>query len=240
MRHIAFIVFFVCSHLTYSHDLDTAQKLVQNRLYDEGLRILKELDHNTSKDPVKLLFYRACCHFSLLDKEQAISDIENLLEYEDMPKRYRYVAQRMLIDIKPLEEDTLDEIGRLMMDTSRRLDLGRTDKKVKDTQQLIIDKLDKLIEKAEREQQQQQQAAQQASQGSQKQSEGSKPMSDSQIREDKGAGDVSRRALEEGSWGNLPPQEKVETIQKISQDLPTHYREAIEAYFRKMATDERK
>ena len=26
-------------------------------------------------------------------------------------------------------------------------------------------------------------------------------------------------------------------LQQISQDLPTHYREAIEAYFRKIATD---
>jgi hypothetical protein len=34
----------------------------------------------------------------------------------------------------------------------------------------------------------------------------------------------------------LPPAKREEALQQISRDLPTHYREAIEAYFRKLAT----
>ena len=53
-----------------------------------------------------------------------------------------------------------------------------------------------------------------------------------------GTGDVDRKNIEDrDGWGKLPPAERTEALQQISRDLPTHYREAIEAYFRKLATD---
>ena len=63
-------------------------------------------------------------------------------------------------------------------------------------------------------------------------------MQDSHAAGASGQGDVDRRDLGNRSgWGNLPPAERQEALQKLGQDLPTHYREAIEAYFRKLATD---
>jgi hypothetical protein len=63
-------------------------------------------------------------------------------------------------------------------------------------------------------------------------------MDDSRIAGANGAGDVDRKRIEErDGWGNLPPAERQQALQQISRDLPTHYREAIEAYFRKLATD---
>lgn len=63
-------------------------------------------------------------------------------------------------------------------------------------------------------------------------------MDDSQVAGASGDGDVDRKDLGNRSgWGNLPPAERQEALQQISRDLPTHYREAIEAYFRKMATE---
>jgi acyl-CoA reductase-like NAD-dependent aldehyde dehydrogenase len=63
-------------------------------------------------------------------------------------------------------------------------------------------------------------------------------MEDSRIAGASGQGDVDRKRIEErDGWGNLPPAERQEALQQISRELPTHYREAIEAYFRKLATE---
>ncbi|MCG8648614.1 MAG: hypothetical protein MI861_02210, partial [Pirellulales bacterium] len=185
-------------------------------------------------------FYRGACYHALLMKKEALADLRRLLENEkDCPVRFTRTAQMMVADIKPLKEDSLDEISRIMTDVTRRLDLGRADEEVKDREQKIIDKLSKLIDKLEQQKQQQQQQQQQAggapnggdpSQGS--------PMDDSRIAGANGNGDVDRKRMEQrDGWGNLPPAERQQALQQISQDLPTHYREAIEAYFRKLATD---
>jgi hypothetical protein len=63
-------------------------------------------------------------------------------------------------------------------------------------------------------------------------------MQDSQAAGGGGNGDVDNKNIQEwDGWGNLPPAERQQAIQQISRDLPTHYREAIEAYFRKLATE---
>jgi hypothetical protein len=215
------------------------RELVRHRLFDEALPVIAEVDPTQSIDPAATLFYRGACYHALLMKKEALADLRRLLENDDdCPVRFSRTAQLMIADIKPLKEDSLDEISRIMTDVTRRLDLGRTDEDVKKQEQKIIDKLSKLIDKLEQQQQQQQQ--QQQSAGGQGGSQGgqSAPMQDSQIAGGNGSGDVDRRNLEEwDGWGNLPPAERQQAIQQISRDLPTHYREAIEAYFRKLATD---
>jgi len=63
-------------------------------------------------------------------------------------------------------------------------------------------------------------------------------MNDSRAAGASGNGDVDRKNIEQkDGWGNLPPAERQQALQQISRDLPTHYREAIEAYFRKLATE---
>jgi tetratricopeptide (TPR) repeat protein len=213
--------------------------LVRQRLYDEALPVIAEVDPTEAIDPAAVLFYRGACYHSLLMKQEALADLRRLLEnQDDCPNRYVRTAQMMVADIKPFKEDTLDEISRLMTDVTRRLDLGRTDEEVKQREQTIIDKLTKLIEKAEEQQQQQQQ--QQSGGGGQDSGGGQgAPMGDSQIAGGIGGnGDVDPRKLDDrDTWGNLPPAERQQALQQISRDLPTHYREAIEAYFRKIATD---
>ncbi len=213
--------------------------LVRARLYDEALPVIAEVDPAESIDPASVLFYRGACYHALLMKKEALADLRRLLENEDdCPTRYVRTAQMMIADIKPLKQDTLDEISRLMTDVTRRLNLGRANEDVEQREQKIIDKLTKLIEKAEKQQQQQQQ---QQSGGGGQDSQGGQgsPMQDSRIAGDiGGAGDVDPRNLDDReAWGNLPPAERQQALQQISRDLPTHYREAIEAYFRKIATD---
>lgn len=218
-----------------------ARELVRHRLFDEALPLLEGIEPSATVDPAAVLFYRASCHHALLNKKEALADLRALLDNEsDAPVRFTRTANLMLADIKPLKEDSLDEISRLMNDVNRRLELGRTTQKVRDQEQTIIDKLSKLIDKIEEQQQQQQQQQQQASGGGQSQGNGqTQPMQDSRIAGASGKGDVDQKKWDDrDKWGNLPPAERQEALQQISRDLPTHYRDAIEAYFRKLATDQ--
>ncbi len=215
------------------------RELVRKRLYDEALPTFAEVDPVESIDPASVLFFRGACYHALLMKKEALVDLRRLLENEEAcPARYARTAQLMIADIKPMKEDSLDEISRLMTDVSRRLDLGRSNEDVKEREQKIIDKLTKLIDKIEEEQQKQQQQQQQQAAGGSGQGGQGSPMQDSRIAGANGNGDADRKnQSNNGSWGNLPPAERQEALQQIGRDLPTHYREAIEAYFRKLATD---
>ncbi len=54
-----------------------------------------------------------------------------------------------------------------------------------------------------------------------------------------GAGEVQSRDIGDGSgWGNLPPHEREAALQQIGRDYPAYYREAIEEYFKRLATGE--
>ena len=54
----------------------------------------------------------------------------------------------------------------------------------------------------------------------------------------RGRGDVTPRELPaDEPWGKLSPAERQEVLQQIGRDLPAHYREVIEAYFRRLARD---
>ena len=63
-------------------------------------------------------------------------------------------------------------------------------------------------------------------------------MNDSKLGANSGPGKVSVRRIGNGSgWGNLPAKERAESLQQIGRDFPSHFREVIEAYFRKLARD---
>ena len=174
------------------------RELVRARLYDEALPVIAEVDPIESIDPASSLFFRGACYHALLMKKEALADLRKLLENEGVaPIRYVRTAKMMIADIKPLKEDSLDEISRLMTDVSRRLDLGRSDEQTKDQEQKIIDKLTKLIEKLEEQQQQQQQQQQGSGSGSPQQGKEGKgqPMQDSQIAGTPGNGCLLGRLI---------------------------------------------
>ncbi|MFO0869502.1 MAG: hypothetical protein U0935_11270 [Pirellulales bacterium] len=218
--------------------LYVARRLTQQALYDEALEVLGETEPNQVADPASLLFYRSVAYHRLLQKQQCLPVLARLLENEAaVPRRYLTLARLMDADIRPLEPDSLDEIARLMDDVQRRLDLGRAGRKVRDEEDDVIAKLDKMIEKIEEQLQQQQQ--QQSGQGGGSQS--SSPRSDSTPGGVKGPGNVDPRNIgERAGWGDLPPKERQEVLQQIGKDLPAHYRETIEEYFRKLARDGQK
>lgn len=225
--------------------LAIGRSLVQRRWFDEALTILEPLSLTDSVDPASLLYYRGACYHHLLRKDECLKDLTLLLEREtELPARYAVTSRLMLADMEPLKTDSLDEVARLMNNVSRRLDLGRAGKQTLDGEQQVIDKLDKLIEDIEQQMQQQQQQQQQAQnqqqQQDQQQQQSGKPQEDSKIAGETGPGDVDPKKLEDKSgWGNLPPAERQEALQRITKDLPSHYRDAIEEYFRKLATKPR-
>ena len=218
--------------------LACGRALAQRRLYDEALETLNGLEIVQVCDPASLLFYRATCEHHLLKKKECLANVKLLLEREsEVPTRFTQVAQLMAADIEPMKADSLDEVARLMNDVHRRLDLGRAGKRVRDEEEEILKKLDKLIEDIENQMQESQQQAQQAN-GQQNPAQG-RPMEDSQNVGGKGGpGDVEQKNVGDRSgWGNLPPAQRQESLQRLTEDLPSHYREVIEGYFRQLAKD---
>ncbi len=211
-----------------------ARWLARNRYYDEALQQLEGLSPEEVVDPASLLFYQAAGYHRMLDKEHCLPLVEKLLERElELPRRYRMLAQLMAADLKPLKTDSLDEIARLMDEIERRLDLYQAGKKVRKQEDEVIAKLDKLIKKLEEQQQQQQQSASGSNRSG-------NPAPDSMPLGGHGPGRVDKKFIgNKTGWGNLPPKEREAALQQITKDLPAHYREVIEGYFRKLANSSR-
>jgi hypothetical protein len=208
--------------------------LASNHLVDESLEALKDAKPENVADPATLLFHQAVGYHRLLKKDECLAAVTKLLEHEaELPRRYVTLAHLMEADIKPLKVDSLDEIARLMEDVRRRLALARAGKVVRDEEDTIIAKLEKMIEELEKQQQQQQQQSGQA--GGQ---QPNNPMNDSQAAQLKGPGEVDPKSLgKKDGWGNLPPKERQEVMQQIGRELPAHFRETIEEYFKRLAQD---
>ena len=209
--------------------------LAQNELMDEAVETLTGLSPADVADPASLLFHQAIAHHRLLHKEPCLAAVATLMENEKtIPKRYATVARLMEADLKPLKEDSLDEVARLMSDVQRRLTLARAGKRVRDEEDEIIKKLEKMIEQLEQQQQQQQQQ-QSNSNGS---PNPSSPLQDSRTPFARGKGEVDPKNIgKKDGWGNLPPKDRQEVLQQIGRELPAHFRETIEEYFKRLAQD---
>lgn len=207
--------------------------LVHEQLYDEALLQLSGLGPSDVVDPATLLFCQAVVDHRLLRKQDAMGAIDTLLSAgAGVPRRYRAVAELMRADLGELEEDSLDHIARRMDDIRRRLDLGSAGPKVRSVERGVIESLDKMIKQIEQQQQQQQQSASSSSMPS------GKPAEESRILGGSGAGDVGRKSTGQGAtWGDLPPKQREEALQSITQRFPAHYRDVIEQYFRKLAEE---
>jgi hypothetical protein len=211
--------------------------LAQRDLVDESLEVLKDIGPENVADPATLLFYQAMGQYRLLKKDECLAAVAKLLEREsELPRRYVALARLMEADIKPLKTDSLDEIARLMGDIRRRLALSRAGKVVRDEEDAVIKKLEKMIEELEKQRQMQQQKKQQA--GNRGGRQPNNPLQDSQRAELKGPGEVDPKSLgKRDGWGNLPPKERQEVLQQIGRELPAHFRETIEEYFKRLAQD---
>ena len=215
---------------------------VRRDRFDEGLALLADLDPATAVDPAALLFHRAACQHWLLEADVAVESLDRLLERSgEIPVRYERVARLLRADIASLEDESLDHIARRMRDITRRLDLGRAGPKTLAVQDGVIDSLDKMIKQIEQQQQQQSQSSSGAGGGGGGRSGNGTPMEESRIAGGKGAGEVTKRDIgDSDGWGKLPPHKREEALQQIGREFPAHYREAIEQYFKRLASGEEK
>jgi len=206
--------------------------LAGERLYDEAGEQLEGLTVDDVVDPAALLFYQAVVHHRMLDQAQGLEAIEKLLRGpERTPRRYVSIAGLMQVDLENLEDESLDHIARRMQDIQRRLNLGRAGEKTREVEDGVIASLDKLIEEMEKQQQG-------GGGGGTASLQPSAPAQESRIMAGKGPGEVDPKAIgSESGWGDLPPKQREAALQQISQQFPSHYRAAIEQYFRRSAQE---
>jgi hypothetical protein len=215
--------------------LHYARWLAQSGLYDEVLDQLADLRPDDVADPAALLFYQMAAYHQLVMPDESRAALVQLMEREDeLPQRFRQVAQLVRRDLEALEDESLNHIARRMRDVRRRLDYGRAGEKVQAVEKSVLDSLDKKIKDLEKQQQQQQQSSV-ASGGS---SQSSKPMEDSRPAELKGPMQVDRKDIgHQSGWGDLPPKEREQAMQQVGREFPAHYQELIEDYFRELAAE---
>jgi len=214
-----------------------ARWLVQQGYYDEAISWTDGLATDDVVSPESLLFYRAIAHHQLVQADKSDTAIDQLLQAQDkLPARYQKLADLMRHDMEGLQNDSLDHISRRMEDIRRRLAQGRSGDNVQGIEKGVIESLDKLIKKAEDQAQQQQQ---QLAAGSGK-AQPMTPMQDSQLPgSPMGPGKVEQRDIGRGTgWGNLPDKDREKAMQEIGREFPSHYREVIQEYFRRLAAEE--
>jgi hypothetical protein len=207
--------------------------LAQGQWFEEALEQIGTLKAAEVVAPAELLFYQGVAYHRLLKKDEGLKVLNQLIDgAESSPRRYVAVAMLMQADLSSLEADTLDHIARRMDDNAGRLDHGRAGPKVKKVEDGIVESLDKLIKKMEDEQNKQNQQQQSNSLQSNKPAQDSNPMGG------KAPGEVEKRDIgHKSGWGDLPPKQREEALQQMGRDFPPHYRDAIEQYFRKLATE---
>jgi hypothetical protein len=217
--------------------------LSQHRYFDESIAQLAGLNVEDVVDPASLLFYQAVNYHWLLRKADSAQAIAKLFERrEDLPRRYSTIAMLMQADLAMLEDESLEHVSRRMNDITRRLDFGRPGKKTQDVENGVIASLDKIIEELEKQRQGPGSGPAGDGQGGGGPAGGirsSGPAADSNIAQGKGPGNIDRKKIgSQSGWGDLPAKEREEALQQIGKDFPSHYRDIIESYFRKIAESE--
>jgi hypothetical protein len=223
--------------------------LVQEAWFEEALDQIGNLNPADVAAPAELLFYQSVAYYCLLNKEQGLKTLDRLLDgAEFAPRRYVDVAMLMKYDLETLKEGTLKHIARQMDGNGRWLDKGRAGPKVRKAEDRIIESLDRLIREYEgpppdlpvpgdlppgpgKD-------PQPGPPGPSGKPQPSRPAQDSTPMAGKGPGGIDKREFgHKSGWGNLPPKQREEALQQMGKDFPPHYREAIEQYFRKLATE---
>lgn len=207
--------------------------LAQRQLYEEALEVLVAVDPKQIVDPASYFFQRAICEHQLLKKSDAMKSLGNLLDNtQNVPERYKAVALLMRHDLAQLKDASLGEVAKKMSDVERRLILGRGGEKTQKVEEEIVEALDEIIKKAEEQQSGGGGGGGQG--GNQNQSGGA--AGDSSVKGATAPGEVDKKDIgNKAGWGSLAPKKAAEAKNVINRNFPSHYREAIEQYFKKLA-----
>lgn len=216
------------------------------REYESGYFVLSSFNNL----PVEALYYRAIAAHQLQKKEEALSDIDELLygwfPGQEIPQRYFALAAHMKEDISTWKKKDLFELSRKMSDVSRRLELIKPDKITRQKQKEIVLALDERIKDLENQKNNNSSGGKQEAcppskefpKNEQQTSQTGLPLDDSQLGGTMGKGAVDPKRLKELSqnWGSLPEKERARAMVEITRGIPPRYKDAIESYFRKLET----
>jgi hypothetical protein len=211
-----------------------ARTLTQRLMYDEALALFSRIDPARVVDPATCLFYQAVCQQQLLKKTEGLETLDKLLHRtEGVAESYTRVATLMQDELQALDSRSLDAVSRKMQDSERRLDLGRGGQRVQKVQEEIVESLNEIIK--QREQQSNPQAQQ--DQGENNSNRSSGPAEDSSVKGATAPGNVDKKNLKkQGSWGNLQDKQLKDAKNLLNRDFPSNYHDAVEQYFKKLAT----
>ncbi|TWT59051.1 hypothetical protein KOR42_24400 [Thalassoglobus neptunius] len=219
----------------YSHNVNyfLARHLALLTAYSEAVELFKTIDLNYVVDPAGCLFYRSVCEHHLLLRNEGLDSLDKLLEStESVPVRYQELGELMRNDLQSVKEKSLGEVARQMRDVERRLNLGRTGYGVQEVEERIIATLDELIKKMEQQQQQQSQS----SAGSSNSSAPENGADDTYLGGIQGEGLTDKKDIgNKDNWGDLPPKAREAARNMLDRQFPSHYRQAVEQYLKKLA-----
>ena len=230
---------FVRSNLAAAY----ARALAGRQVYEESLVAAKAVQPELLIDPAGFYFYKAVAEHALIKRDEATSSILHLIDdVTDAPDRYRLTATMMYFDLQSWSRDekSLENIGKLMDNSGRRLELARGGKQTQEIQKKIVFRLDEKIKELESQCKGGQcnggSCPNGSKPGSGAGSNPSAPMQDSFGGGATGKGEVDDKKLREiaAVWGKLPEAERKKITTEISRDLPPKYKPMIENYFKSL------
>jgi hypothetical protein len=217
-----------------------AKELSNQRVYEEGLAVLKTVKPEQVVDPSSYLFYKAVAEHALLLKNDADDTILRLLDdVVDAPERHKMVAVLMHFDMRQWRDKDLGWITRKMGNIERRLDLSRGGPKTQKMQKEVVMRLDEIIKQLEKDCDCNGGNCPNGGNGKPgANTRASSPQQDSFGGTGSGPGTVDPKKFKEiaKNWGALPERERAKAMVELTKDLPPRHREVIESYFKKLAS----
>ena len=221
-----------------------AKGLAGKRVYEEALLAAKDVASDNLVDPSAFFFFKAVAEHALTKRDDAVLSVIKLLDdVTDAPDRYKMVATLMFFDIQNWSKDPKDltNIGKLMDNSGRRLDLTRGGTTTQDIQKKIVFRLDEKIKELENKCKGGQcNGGNCPSGGSPGPASGDQPSTPAGTstlpqggQKDGKVDDKVLRKLAE-TWGKLPPSERQKAIQDLTRDLPAKHKPMIEEYFKSL------
>ncbi len=245
---------FVKSNLAAAY----AKVLSSKRAYEEALEVSKSVTPEQLTDPAGFYFYKAVAEHGTIRRDAALGSLVRLLEdVTDAPDRYKALAYLMFFDIQSWSRDEKDlaNIGRLMDNSGRRLDLARAGTQTQEIQKKIVFRLNEKIKQLENKQKgggggggggggkpgegEGEGCPDGGSPGSGGANAGGPPQGpagDAYEGGMKGDGKVDEKKLRQYAevWGKLPADKRAEAIREITRDVPAKFRPQIEEFFKSL------
>ena len=221
-----------------------AKGLAGKRVYEEALLAAKDIVPENLVDPSAFYFFKAVAEHSLTKRDDAVLSVIKLLDdVTDAPDRYKMVATLMYFDIQNWSKDPKDlsNIGKLMDNSGRRLDLTRGGTQTQEIQKKIVFRLDEKIKELENK------CKGGSCNGGNCPGGGAPgPASGDQPSGPAGQSTLPQTGVKDGKvdakelrklaevWGKLPPSERQKAVQEITRDLPAKHKPMIEEYFKSL------